>query len=85
LGGRVAYAVVSYGGVMGMGDKLFAIPWSAFRLDTDNKAFVLDVDKETLKNAEGFDKSNWPNTADRTWGQRIHEQYGVTPYWDEYR
>jgi sporulation protein YlmC with PRC-barrel domain len=83
-GGRIAYAVVSHGGVLGVNQKLFAIPWSAFRLDTDNHDFVLDVDKDVLKNAEGFDKDNWPNTADRAWGIRTHEYYGATPYWDRY-
>ncbi len=81
-GGRIAYAVVSHGGVLGVNQKLFAIPWSAFRLDSENHAFILDVDKEVLKSAEGCDKNNWPNVADRSWGQRTHEYYGATPYWD---
>src|SRR5262245_39742457 len=58
-GGRVAYAVLSFGGFLGLGDKLFAIPWSALQLDTDNKCFVLPVSKEQLKDAEGFDKDHW--------------------------
>jgi sporulation protein YlmC with PRC-barrel domain len=81
--GRIAYAVVSHGGVLGVNKKLFAIPWNAFRLDAENHAFVLNVAKETLKNAEGFDKDNWPNTADLSWGQHTHEYYGATPYWDQ--
>lgn len=79
--GRVAYAVVSFGGFLGMGDKLFAVPFSALRCDCENKVFVLDVPKEKLENAPGFDKDNWPDTADRTWGADIHTHYGVTPYW----
>lgn len=79
--GRTAYAVLSFGGFLGLGDKLFAIPWKALSLDAENHQFVLDVDRETLENAEGFDKDDWPQFADRTWGTRIHEYYGQTPYW----
>ncbi len=79
--GRVAYAVLSFGGFLGMGDKLFAVPFSALRCDGDREEFVLDATKEKLENAPGFDKDNWPDTADRTWGTEIHTHYGVTPYW----
>ena len=81
-GGRVAYAVLSFGGFLGMGDKLFAIPFQALKLDKDRHSFVLDVDKEKLKNAPGFDKNNWPSTADRKWGSGIHSYYGYKPYWE---
>src|SRR5687768_15434251 len=73
--GRVAYAVLSFGGFLGLGDKLFAIPWSALRLRTEDHSFVLNVNKETLKAAPGFDKDHWPDFADRTWGTSIHEYY----------
>ena len=59
--GRVAYAVLSFGGVMGIGDKLFAIPWEAMDLDTEQHAFILNVDKAALEEAPGFDKDNWPD------------------------
>ena len=58
--GRVAYAVLSYGGLAGIGDKLFAIPWEAMDLDTGQHAFILNVDKSVLDDAPGFDKDNWP-------------------------
>jgi sporulation protein YlmC with PRC-barrel domain len=80
--GRIAYAVLSFGGFLGMGDKLFAIPWNALRLDPVDQCFVLNVNKETLKNAEGFDKDHWPDMTDPTWGTRIHEHYGTRPYWE---
>src|ERR1019366_5383344 len=66
--GRVAYAVLSFGGFLGMGDKLFAIPWSSLTVDKVEKRFILKVDKELLKRAPGFDKDKWPNMSDRTWG-----------------
>lgn len=80
--GRVAYAVLSFGGFLGMGDKLFAIPWGMLSVDTENKELVLNVDKSVLENAPGFDKDNWPNMADRTWASEIYTYYGYEPYWD---
>jgi hypothetical protein len=53
--GRIAYAVLSFGGFLGMGDKLFAIPWNTLTVDTVEKRFVLDVDKKKLELAPGFD------------------------------
>ena len=80
--GRVAYAVLSFGGFLGMGDKLFAIPWRALRIDPPNHRFVLDVDKETLKSAPGFDKDQWPSMADEQWARDVHAYYHALPYWD---
>lgn len=81
--GRVAYAVLSFGGVLGVGNKLFAIPWSILNVDEDNKCFVLEVGQRTLETAPGFDKDNWPDMADISWGSQIFKHYGVTPYWEE--
>lgn len=81
--GRIAYAVLSFGGFLGMGDKLFAIPWSALTLDTDEKRFVLDVPKERLENAPGFDKDHWPSMAERAWAADVHAYYEVSPYWED--
>src|SRR5579871_1684618 len=80
--GRVAYAVLSFGGFLGMGNKLFAVPWDALTLDEDNHEFILNVSKQQLENAPGFDKENWPDMADPTWGTEIYSYYGKTPYWD---
>lgn len=74
--GCIAYAVLSFGGFLGMGDKLFAVPWSAFTIDTFEKKFVLDVKKEKLEQAPGFDKNDWPNMADQAWGTKINAYYG---------
>ena len=80
--GRIAYAVLSHGGVLGVGTKLFAVPWQAMKLDTRNKSFVLDVPVEVLKDAPGFDKDHWPAMADLAWAAIVHEYYDVTPYWE---
>lgn len=79
--GCVAYAVLSFGGVLGMGDKLFAIPIQALTLDEDKEVFILNVSKEKLKNASGFDKNHWPDMADPTWSNQIHNYYGYEPKW----
>jgi uncharacterized protein YrrD len=81
--GRMAYAVLSFGGFLGMGDKLFAIPWQALSLDPDREEAVLPVDKTVLENAPGFDKDHWPDFADPTWSGQIHEHYGTEPYWTQ--
>ena len=78
---RIAYAVLSFGGFLGFGDKLFAVPWNALELDADNKRFVLNVSKERLEDAPGFDKDNWPNFADRSLGQQIYDYYSTDVYW----
>ncbi len=80
-GGRIAYAVLSFGGVMGIGDKLFAIPWEALTLDADRECFVLDIDKERLKNAPGFDKDHWPSMAEPSWATEVYSYYNSRPYW----
>jgi hypothetical protein len=81
--GQVVYAVLSFGGFLGMGDKYFAIPWNALNFDLKDKRAVLNVDKKLLENAPGFEKDVWPNWADSTWGTSIYEHYGYTPYWQE--
>ncbi len=75
--GQVAYAVLSFGGVFGIGDKLFAVPWQSMQLDTANKRFILDVSKEHLKNAPGFDKDSWPDMASAEFSSQIHSFYGT--------
>jgi PRC-barrel domain len=81
--GRIAYAVLSFGGFLGLGDKYFAIPWEAFRLDISDKRAVLNVDRRLLENAPGFEKDNWPNMADTAWGGQVFSHYGYRPYWEE--
>ncbi len=81
--GRIGYAVLSFGGFLGMGNKLFAIPWSALTLDAGEKRFVLNIAKERLENAPGFDKDHWPSMADASWATQLHKYYDVRPYWDD--
>ena len=73
--GKIAYAVVAFGGILGMGDKFFAVPWSAFSVDGEKKNVVLNVPKERLQNAPGFDKDHWPNFADSAFAESIRSYY----------
>ena len=76
--GRVAYAVLSFGGVLGIGDKLFAVPWNALQINTQDKKIILDVSKERLEEAPGFDKNDWPRTATHSWLSDVYDYYGHT-------
>ena len=80
--GKVAYAVLSFGGFLGLGEKYFALPWDALSLDTDRHRFILNVDRGVLEGAPGFDKQHWPTMGDPRWAVRLHEYYGIRPYWD---
>ncbi len=73
--GKVAYAVLSFGGILGMGDKLFAVPFQAMTLDTVDKRFILDASKDQLKNAPGFDKDDWPDMVDPQWISGVESFY----------
>ncbi|MBL9081981.1 MAG: PRC-barrel domain-containing protein [Planctomycetales bacterium] len=78
--GKVRYAAVSFGGFLGVGDKLFAVPWSALKHQNDtvnNKhRIVMNADKASLEKAPGFDADNWPNIADAAWSAEVDKFYG---------
>ena len=76
--GKVAYAVMSHGGVFTIGEKLFAVPWAALTLDTVNKRFTLNIDKERIESAPGFDADHWPNMANPAWASEIHRYYDIS-------
>jgi sporulation protein YlmC with PRC-barrel domain len=77
--GQVAYAVLAFGGFLGLGEKLFAVPWQALHLDTVNKRVVLNISKERLKTAPGFNPDAWPDMSDLKWASQIHTFYGTDP------
>ena len=74
--GTVQYAVLDFGGFLGIGDKLFAVPLQSFTIDRTNERFVLDVTKERLESAPGFDKNDWPETANREFVEGVYDFYG---------
>jgi len=79
---RVAYAVLSHGSLLGMGDKLFAMPWEAFEFSTTEHKLILNVDNDKLKTAPGFEKEDkWPDFSDTLWGESIYNYYGYVAPW----
>ncbi len=83
LSGHVVYAVLSFGGVLGIGVKRFALPWEALHYEPEQAAYVLDIDPDLLRKAPGFDADHPPDMSDRRLGQQIHDYYGYRPYWEE--
>jgi sporulation protein YlmC with PRC-barrel domain len=79
---RVAYAVVSFGGFLNMGKKLFAIPFRSFEYNVLNNQYVLDVSRERLEKAPGFDADHWPSMSDEKWNREVHRYYDSSPYWE---
>ena len=82
VSGRVAYAVLESGTFLGMGGKLFALPWNSLNYDPNKECFIVNIDSQKLKNAEGFDKNHWPDMADRSWGEHLSNYYGTKNYWE---
>lgn len=72
---NIDYVVVSFGGIMGIGSKYFAVPWKAMRLTEDAKYYVLNVDREMLKTASGFDKERWPDMANQDWANGVEKDW----------
>ena len=78
--GRVAYAVLSFGGLWGLGDKLFAVPMDALTVDTTNERFMTNLRKDQLESAPGFDQNNWPSMSNPTFIDSLYTHYGYEPY-----
>ncbi len=75
--GSIEYAVLDFGGLLGIGTKYFAVPWDALELTTDGKKLLMDASKKDLKTAPGFDKNNWPDFSDPQQTIVIYEYYGI--------
>lgn len=79
LSGRVTYAVMSFGGFLGLGHSHYPIPWAALKYDTGLEGYRTGITEQQLKDAPAFSDDSW---ADRDWETRTHRHYGVSPYWD---
>lgn len=81
VSGNIVYAVLLFGGFMGFGEKYFAIPWEAFYLDTkEDDKVIINIPKDKLENAPGFDKHNWPLTGQWEFVDKIYRHYGYEAY-----
>ncbi|MGE0716886.1 MAG: PRC-barrel domain-containing protein [Alphaproteobacteria bacterium] len=79
--GKVAYAVMSFGGFLGIGEKYHPLPWGILRYDRGHSGYVVDLDKKTLEDAPSYGASDTPDYDDRAWGRQVHDYYRVPPYW----
>ncbi len=84
---RIQYVAVTYGGFLGMGNKLFAVPMQAIKVTTDpdyrdNVVLVLDVTKEQMNGAQGFDEDHWPNFSDTNFTGDLYRRYKVEDRWN---
>jgi sporulation protein YlmC with PRC-barrel domain len=79
LSGRVAYAVMSFGGFMGLGHEHCPIPWGALHYDTTLGGFRTDITEQQLQDAPEFSNHSW---RDREWETKTHSHYGAPQYWE---
>ena len=82
LTGRIAFAIVAFGGFFGISDKWFAVPWEIMVWSPDAKKFVVDMPEKVLKTAPGMDKDNWTEELNYDWLAKCYIHYGLAPYWD---
>lgn len=76
--GRVTYAVMSFGGFLGLGEGHHPVPWSALKYNTEMGGYQTGITEEQLRNAPEFGEQSW---SDREWEKRVHQHYGAGPYW----
>jgi hypothetical protein len=79
--GRVAYAIMSFGGFLGIGNQYHPLPWSALKYDTSLGGYVVALDDRQLEGAPAYPIGTEPDWTDRAYEQKIHDFYGVGPYW----
>lgn len=77
--GRVAYAVMSFGGFLGVGHSHYPVPWGALTFDTTLGGFRTNITEQQLKDAPEFSDDTW---GDRDWKMRTHKHYGPPHYWE---
>jgi sporulation protein YlmC with PRC-barrel domain len=81
LSGVVAYAVLSFGGIMGIGDRHYPLPWQVLDYEPQQGGYVVDLDKDMLEDAPSYRANEEGDWADREWGKKVHDYYEVPPYW----
>jgi sporulation protein YlmC with PRC-barrel domain len=78
--GKVAYAVMSFGGFLGIGDQHYPLPWSMLKYDTRLGGYVVNLDKKVLEGAPSYESRDRIDWDDEKWGRRVHDYYGIAPY-----
>jgi len=80
VSGMVRYAIMAYGGFLGIGEGNHPLPWNAFHYDANLGGYVANVTEDQLKDVPDFDEASW---SDRAWETRLHQHFGSAPYWEE--
>lgn len=78
VSGKIAYAVMGFGGIFGIGEDYFPVPWAALRYDPSQGGYVTDITQEQLEAAPDRDE-DWHSSRD--WEMRTHDTYGIPYYW----
>lgn len=84
LSGKVAYAVLSFGGFLGMGEKHAPIPWERLTYDQALEAYRVDLSDQEIKGAPTHAAGEEFDWGDRSAEIKIHSYYGARPYWGAY-
>ena len=79
--GKVAYAVMSFGGFLGMGESHHPLPWPMLRYDPSIGAYFVNLDRKALEGAPYYGAGERIDWADERWGRKVHDYYGVAPFW----
>jgi hypothetical protein len=77
LSGRVAYAIMSYGGFLGAGERYHPLPWSMLTFDTEKNGYVVPLDREQLRDAPTLGREPIDNDDDAVWAEQVHTHYGL--------
>ena len=80
ISGQVAYAVMSFGGFLGIGESYHPLPWRILKYDVRQGGYVVDLDRRRLEGAPSYSTTDLPNWSDPAYGHRIDDYYGVPPY-----
>jgi sporulation protein YlmC with PRC-barrel domain len=82
ISGKIAYAVVGFGGFLGIGDRHYPLPWEKLKYDTNMGGYVVDLDRSMIEGAPSYSDTETVGWEDPAWGRRVNDYYGTRPYWD---
>lgn len=82
VSGRVVYAVMSFGGFLGIGERYHPLPWSMLTYDPRQGGYIVDIDRDRLEGAPTYGPGETPEWSDPTWGRTVHDYYGARGYWE---
>ncbi len=83
VSGRIAYAVLSFGGFLGIGGRYHPLPWGTLKYDPTFGGYVVGLDRRVLEGSPSYGDAGPAAWNDRSWGQQVHDYYKATPYWDQ--